>query len=98
MSQFGLGEQAVQAANEGGKFLLSLKNCWIDVHSYIDTVAFATALQNEMAAAGNNPESEQQMDSGGHQMETGSEAKETQKHDEKQQVDDEDDDDTMNVD
>lgn len=79
VSQFGLGQQAVQAANEG------------------DTVAFTTALQNEMAAGdeGDKLEGEQQMDTGEDQIETGKEG--TQKHDDKQQANDDDEDDTMNV-
>ena len=66
----------------------------------VDTAAFTTALQNEMAAGGegNKSESEGQMDTGEHQMETGKEG--TQKHDDKHQADNDDDDeedDTMNV-
>ena len=47
----------------------------------------------------NKSEDEQKMDTGGHQMETGSGEKEAQKDDDKKQANnDEDDDDTMNVD
>lgn len=68
------------------------------MHTNIDTIAFTTALQNEMTTGGgdsNKSESEQQIDIGGDQMETGSGDKETQ--DKHQADDDEEDDDTMNV-
>ena len=65
-----------------------------------DTVAFTTALQNEMTADdGSKPEGEQQMDTGGDrgdQVETGGREKEEAQKKDNEQVDD-DDDDTMNV-
>ena len=67
-----------------------------NIFTPIDTAAFTTALQNEIAAGGegSKPEGEQQMDTGGDQMDTGEE--DSRKRDGNQPPDD--DDDAMNVD
>ena len=77
-------------------FFLNAGN-WINDICISDTVAFTTALQNEMTGGdGSKPEGEQQMDTGGDQMETGGREKEEAQKKDNEQVDD-DDDDTMNV-
>ena len=66
-----------------------------DIFTPVDTAAFTTALQNEMATGGegSKPEGEQQMDTGGDQMDAGEE--DSHKRDGSQPPDD---DDAMNVD